>query len=138
MVNMEVYSLFIKWLGAIQRESGERGPVSHDGAIILLLQKLVIGPIFDYIRVCILLCSALTRSVNSCKTCMGQLESDECETRGNVVKKRTHDESNRDESLSSSKRRRLHDGNDKSVTTKVIDTPAEAVQVVRSVSPVER
>jgi hypothetical protein len=69
MVNMEVYSLFIKWLGAIQRESGERGPVSHDGAIILLLQKLVIGPIFDYIRVCILLCSALTRSVNSCKTC---------------------------------------------------------------------
>ena len=69
---------------------------------------------------------------------MGQLESDECETRGNVVKKRTHDESNRDERLSSSKRRRFHDGNDKSVTTKVIDTPAEAVQVVRSVSPVER
>jgi hypothetical protein len=51
MVNMEVYSLFIKWLGAIQRESGERGPVSHEGAIIPLLQKLVIGPIFNYIRV---------------------------------------------------------------------------------------
>jgi hypothetical protein len=32
MVNMEVLSLFIKWLGAIQRESGERGPVSHEGA----------------------------------------------------------------------------------------------------------
>jgi hypothetical protein len=32
MVNMEVLSLFIKWLGAIQCESGERGPISHEGA----------------------------------------------------------------------------------------------------------
>lgn len=69
---------------------------------------------------------------------MEQIESEECEKRGNVVTKRTL-ESDQDERPSSSKRRRCHDGNEKSAPTKVLDTPAEAVQqVVRSVSPMDR
>ena len=43
------------------------------GRDVQLLQKLVIGQIFDYIRVWIFLSSALTRSVNSSKTCSWRL-----------------------------------------------------------------
>jgi hypothetical protein len=41
------------------------------GHEVPFLQKLVIGQIFDYICVFIFLSSALTRSVNSSKTCIG-------------------------------------------------------------------